>query len=123
MIMTQQIDGDYKTFTSGEAISPFRLVKIASGVVTMCDATEMPIGVSTRYTPDASPCSVKLITGRGTHKIEALLAVTAGASIYCCENGTVDDADPGSGLIVGIALEAATAQGDIIECVLCRCTT
>lgn len=121
--MSQWIDGDYKTLTSGEAISPFRILHLASSVLTMSEYAETMIGVSIAYTATASPCTFKLLTGAGTFKIEAAGDFSQGAVLYGRSNGTVDDVSDNSALKVGIALEAATASGDIVEVLPHVCTT
>jgi hypothetical protein len=44
--------------------------------------------------------------------------MAAGASIYAGADGKVQDTDPGTGTIRGTALEATTADGDIIEAIM-----
>ena len=57
--------------------------------------------------------------GGQTHKVTAAAAVTAAADIYGLADGKVDDTGDGSAsTVIGKAVEAALANGDIIECVL-----
>lgn len=122
--MTQYVDGNYKTFTASGIIYPFRLVKLASvGVVSLAGLTYQPIGASDRYAASGAPVNIKLLTGAGTVKLEAEDAITMGAVVYGRASGCVDDSSANSALKVGIALETATAAGDIIEVLLHFCKT
>lgn len=113
--MAEQNEG-VKTFVPGGAIDQYALVKLASGVVTETAATEQPIGVAMRAAAATDPSvPVKLLCAGGTIKCIADDAITQGAVVYCDGNGEVDDTDPGSALKVGVALDAATTAGDIIE--------
>lgn len=112
-------EGPTRTFTSGEALAANRLVKLSSGTVVYADATDYPIGVTERAAlTSGDPVAVRLANAAGTVELTASAAVTAGATLYGTNDGKVDDADPGSGKKVGMALEAATANNDIIECML-----
>lgn len=49
-------------------------------------------------------------------ELEAAGAFASGAALYGAANGTVDDAV--SGATIGVALEAATAAGDVVRVIL-----
>ena len=59
--------------------------------------------------------SVKLRGASGTHKMIAVEALAIGATVYTEASGKVQDTAAATSFIVGTALEAATADGDIIE--------
>jgi hypothetical protein len=107
-----------KTFTAGEALARARRVKLSSGTVVYADADEKAIGVTTAGVASGAMVGVRLLGGQ-THKVTASAAVTACANIYATADGKVDDAGAGSGsTVIGVAIEAALADGDIIECIL-----
>ena len=62
--------------------------------------------------------TIALVTTGRTFKVTANEAMAAGAPIYAGADGKVQDTDPGAGTIRGTALEATTADGDIIEAIM-----
>lgn len=119
--MSQFVDGNYKTFTSDEAIAVHLRVKLDSdGRITVAGLADKDIG--TAVTPAfaaGEPVTVKLRTGAGTHKMVAIEACAIGATLYTEANGKVQDTAAQTSFQVGTALEAAVNDGDIIE-VLCN---
>ena len=107
------------TETAGEALSVYRLVKKqgATDAVIYNDADDKPHGVVESAAASGDPVCMRLLGKGMTHKLVAAGAITAGAAIYPADDGKVDDASSG-GRSIGIALEAAAASGDIIECLL-----
>jgi hypothetical protein len=59
--------------------------------------------------------AVRLRTASGTHKMIASEALAAGATVYTESDGEVQDTAQATAFQIGTALEAATADGDIIE--------
>jgi hypothetical protein len=114
--MSQQVENNIKTFTAGAALEAYRRVKLSSGNVVYAGAGESFIGVTQRAAANGEMVPVALRSAARSYKCTAAGAVTAGAVIYGAANGKVDDA--ASGTAQGTALEAATADGDIIECLL-----
>ncbi len=114
-----QATSSVKSFTAGEALAAYRRVKMsAAGTVSYADADEKAVGVTEAEAASGAYVPVRLLGGT-THKVTASAAVTANASIYAQNDGKVDDAGAGSGsAAIGIALEAALADGDVIECLL-----
>lgn len=115
--MSQFVDGNYKTFTADEAIAIHLRVKLDSdGKVTIAGLTDKDIG--TAITPAfaaGDQITVKLRTGAGTHKMVAIEAIAIGARLYTEANGKVQDTAASTSFQIGTALEAATADGDVIE--------
>lgn len=115
--MSQFVDGNYKTFVADEAISEHLRVKLDSdGRVTVAGLADKDIG--TAVTPAfaaGDSITVKLRTGSGTHKMVAIEAVAVGALLYTEANGKVQDTAASTSFQIGHAMEAATADGDIIE--------
>jgi len=114
-------DNGFKTFYAYEALAAKRRVKIHSGTTTTppqvdyADAGEDFIGV-TEFGVDADALvTVKLNSAPGTFECEATLSSTIarGTVLYGANDGKVSDAS--SGTAQGVALEAVSASGDIIE--------
>lgn len=110
-----------RTHTAGEALAAKRRVKIKSGTTTTppevvyADAGEQHIGVTEYAVDSGALVAIKLRTAPGTQEITAAGAFSIGATLYGAADGKVDDAS--SGTAIGIAFEAATADGDQIECI------
>jgi hypothetical protein len=83
------------------------LIAVAGAAVIAIGVTMEPIGASGIGT-------VKLFSGPGTFLMCANGAITAGAQLFPTANGNIDDA--GVTALPLVALEAATAANDIIEC-------
>lgn len=115
--MSQYTDNNCKTFTADEAIAVHLRVKLDSdGRVTVAGLADKEIG--TAMTPAfaaGDQVTVKLRTGSGTHKMVAIEALAIGATVYTEANGKVQDTAQATSFQVGTALEAATADGDVIE--------
>jgi hypothetical protein len=109
------VDGNAITRDAGEALQPYRLVKLSSGEAVYADSGDTPIGATCETVPDGKQTKIVLLNKQGTIQLEAAGAISANATVYCKDNGEIDDVDAGSDVAVGIALEAATADGDIIE--------
>ena len=108
-----------RTFTAGEALANKRRVKIKSGTTTSpieveyADAGEQHIGITEYAVASGELVAIKLRTSEGTQEVTAAGAFAIGATLYGAADGKVDDAS--SGTAVSIAIEAATADGDIVE--------
>lgn len=108
-----------KTFIAGEALIDKRRVKIESGTVTdppevvYADAGEQHIGIVIGSVADGEDVTISLKTKPGSVEGVAAGAFARGATLYGAADGKIDDASSGSAL--GVAIEAATADGDEIE--------
>lgn len=113
-----QVNLPARTFTAGAALEARRCVKIKSGTTTTppeveyAGAGEAHIGI-TEYAAASGALVAVRLNGAGTHEATAAEAFAAGASLYGAANGKV--ADTASGTALAVALEAATADGDIVE--------
>lgn len=115
--MSQFNDSGYKSFECDEAISQYARVKLdADGKITTAGLTDKGIGVATRATFAAGETvNVKLNSAPGTFKMIASEALAAGAIVYSEASGKVQDTAQATSFQVGVAMEAATADGDVIE--------
>ena len=115
--MSQYNDTGCKTFECDEAIAQYARVKLDSdGKVTTAGLTDKGIGTATRATFAAGELvDVALNTKPGTQKMIAVEALAAGAAVYSEADGKVQDTAQATAFQVGVALEAATADGDVIE--------
>lgn len=110
-----------RAFTASGAVTAHARVKITSGSVTvpieveLAGAGEQHIGIALVAAADTEVFTVQIRGKGGTVEMEAHAAITKGAIIYGAASGRIDDAASGSA--IGYALDTATAQGDIIECV------
>ena len=111
-----------KTFLAGEDLEAYRRVKIKSGTTTAppevvyADAGEAFIGLTTESAASGDPIAVDSITKEGTFFVTAKEAFAFGATLYGGDDGKVQDTSSGSAFF--IALEAATADGDVVEAIL-----
>lgn len=115
--MSQFIDTGYKGFLASAAISQYARVKLdAAGTVSTAGLTDRDIGTAQNAAFAAGDqVDVKLRTASGTHKMIAAGAVTNGAIVNTQASGKIDDAATATGYALGTALEAATANNDVIE--------
>ena len=104
------------TFTAGAAIAKGEFVKFSSGkVVKASAATDVCIGVARdSAAAEGNLIPVQLLTSGDTALVKAGGAVSQGGTVTCVGT-TVATAGT---LQYGIALEAATASGQLIECIV-----
>jgi hypothetical protein len=112
--MSQQVDGPFRSFTAGAALGRFLRVKLTSGKLALAGATDRDLGtIEEAAFADGDLRRVRLASSDGTVKMVAAASFSAGAVLYAAANGKVTGAV--GGVVVGVALEAATADNDIIE--------
>lgn len=108
-----------RTFTANGAITNKARVKLTAGSTTVppqveiAGAGEQHVGIAQYAVADTQEVAVKLRTYPGTHEMVASKAITQGATVYGAASGKISDAASGSA--IGEAVEAATANNDIIE--------
>lgn len=109
----------FKAFTAGEALATNRLVKLSTGTVVYADSDEAFIGSTQFACASGDVVTVRLKNVSGTVELVASEAAAAGATLYTANDGKVADTNPGgAGTARAIALEASTADGDLIECLI-----
>lgn len=116
--MSQYVETPTKAFTAGAAIAKHLRVKLSSGKLAVAGvgASDEPVEIGTMEDAsfaDLDVVSVRLRNAQGTVKMVAAEAISAGVVVYGAASGKV--ADTSSGAQIGIALEAALADGDVIE--------
>jgi hypothetical protein len=118
--MSQQYDSLTKTFVADAAISQFARVTFESdGRIVTAGLADVGIGVAqTPAFAAGDAISVKLWNSAGTFKMRASEALAVGATLYTESDGEVQDTAQATAVPFAQALEAATADGDIIECAL-----
>lgn len=111
--MAQFTEGPTRTFTAGAAIAAHLRVKLSSGELAAAGASDVELGtMEVASFADNDVVPVRLRTAEGTCKMTASEAITAGNPVYAAASGKV--ASTGT-VYCGTALEAATANGDVIE--------
>lgn len=110
--MSQYVEANVIPETAAGAISAHLRVK-TPGAVAACGALDQMIGTMDAPTGAAGPASVRAATSIGTRKMVAATAISAGAYVYGAASGKVSAVANGN--IVGQAMEAASADGNVIE--------
>ena len=113
--MSQKVDSNEKSFTADAAIGQHRLVRMTATGIDVCGIAHHAIGTATREAFAAGDViSVKLTTGSGTHKMVAGEALAQGADAFTAADGKIG-ATASTAYRIGKCLEAAGADGDVIE--------
>ena len=108
-----------KTFTANGALTAKMRVKLTSASATVpqqvevAGAGEQHIGITEYAAADTTLVAVKLRTAPGTHEGVSAEAFDVGAVLYGGATGTIKDTSDGTA--IGVAIEAATASGQIVE--------
>lgn len=118
--MSQQVDVGCKTFEADAAIAKYaRVIFEADGKIVTAGLTQIGDGIAQDEAYAAGDyIPVKLWNSEGTFKMLAVEALAAGADLYTEASGKVQDTAASTSFKFAKALEAATADGDVIECVL-----
>ena len=114
--MSQYVDGNEKSFEADEAIAQYARVKLdADGKVTAAGLADKEIGTALRESFAAGDViPVRLRSAAGTHKMIAADALSIGDPVFSQASGKVGDTEA-TGFLIGTALEATTADNDIVE--------
>ena len=111
-----QYNTGFKAFIAYEDIDRHLAVKLTSSTgdyVSVAGSNEASIGFADETVASGEYVTVKLKNMGGTFKATASAAVTAGAALYNQASGKVSSVSGGTQRYV--ALEAADADGDVIE--------
>ena len=128
--MSSQNDGPEVTFTAGEALTHHALVMIESGTAAVPpevvetagtqNADRAVLGVveggpdGAGDVADTKPVRVRMLNCVATCKMIAAKAIAIGDLCFTADDGKITDATT-SETCVGVALETAADEGDIIE--------
>lgn len=111
--MSQYIHAPVKSFVAGGALGQHLRVKATAGKMALAGASDRELGTLEYSTfADGDAAAVRIRTAEGTFKGIASEAITAYAVCYAAAGGKVSATGT---VIVGITLEAATSDGDVIE--------
>lgn len=111
--MSQYVQAPTKAFSASGAIAIHLRVKTPTSLAT-AGADDVEIGTMEEAALAAGDVvSVRLRSAEGTCKMVAAEAISAGARVYGAAGGKVKDTANGN--FIGIALDAAAADGDVIE--------
>lgn len=101
------------TYTAAAAIAKGNPVKFSTGKVTPCTAAnDQAIGIALDSAAQGDIVPVAILgCFTGTVQLKAGGAISAGAQITAAATATSAATD----VIIGVALEAASASGDMIE--------
>ena len=113
----QYCENGCRTFINGgTALARYTRVKLSSGVLAAAGLADKELGVLARRGDASDYAGVLLRTAEGTTPMIAAEAISAGATVFTAADGRVGNTATGA-FQIGVALEAATADGDIIEVV------
>lgn len=113
--MSQFVEGPIKMFTAGAAIAKHLRVTLSSGKLAAAGITVREIGTLEEASfADLDVRGVRLRTAPGTVRMVASAAISQGALVYTAASGKVGPS-ASTAFIIGTALEAAAADGDVIE--------
>ena len=107
-----------RSFIATSALAAYTRVKLVSGQVVAADATDTSVGITEAPCAAGTAVSVRLTNSGGTALVTAATQFSVGAAIYGAAAGKVDDAAGGGHEPFGIALQAATGEGHIVEVLL-----
>jgi hypothetical protein len=95
----------------------------SSGQVVHAPATRLGVGVSRISQKAGDPIGVAYWNKPGTHHLEVRGAIDIGEDVFAAPSGTVQALPTAAGdyIKVGVALEAAAEDGDVIEVVPAEC--
>lgn len=113
--MSQYTEASTKAFEAAGALTQYTRVTLntSTGKLLVAGATDTAIGVTERPAfADGDFIAVRLTTAQGTCKVVANAAITKGDPVYAAADGEIA---PSGAVMFGYAIEAATADGDIIE--------
>jgi hypothetical protein len=113
--MSQYVEGPIKAFTAGAAIAKHLRVTLSSGKLAAAGITVKEIGTLEEASfADLDVRPVRLRTAPGTVRMVANGAISLGAAVFTAASGKVGPS-AATAFVLGTALEAAAADGDVIE--------
>ena len=114
--MTALVQREVRTFPNIVGIAPYLRVKLTGGFLTIAAAADNEIGILEERTQNGDTLgTVRLPSISNTVRVTAAGAIASGATIYRAAGGKVSTTVVGTAW--GIALEAASGDGSIIEAI------
>lgn len=103
------------SLAAGTAVTKNLLAKLntSTGVADLCGATDIPIG-QTMDTVDAAEMQGIRLMSAGTLELTASGAISKGVPVFTDASGKISATAADGARCVGISMDAATADGDII---------
>lgn len=112
--MAAYVETPTRNFQANAAIAQFKRVILSSGELVAAGADDRELGTLENAALAADEqVAVRLRTAQGTVKMLAAGAISLGARVYGAASGKINDVENGNP--VGIALEAASGDGSVIE--------
>lgn len=105
-----------RAYLAGEDLARRRRVKLSGSTVIYSDAGDVSIAVTEYAITSGTKGTCRETNYNGTQEVTAAAAIVAGAVLYGADDGKVSSVPAGPG--IGFALEAASADGSIIEAIL-----
>jgi hypothetical protein len=109
--MSQYVEAACRQDTAAGAVGQHLRVK-TTGALVVAGSADVELGTMEYPAPAAGVATVRLRTAMGTAKMVASKAIAAGVAVYAAASGKISDTGT---VFVGNALEAAGADGDVIE--------
>ena len=114
--MSQYVETPTKTFECGAAIAQHLRVVLSAGKLAAAGITARELGtLESASFASGDLRAVRLRTAAGTVKMVANGIVALGAKVYTAASGQISATQGSGSYPVGDALEAATANNDVIE--------
>ena len=109
--MATQTNNPGKAILASATLAAYRLIT-GAGAYAGADANSDVVGVTQEPAASGAYVPTRFLTA-GTVKLTASGAITANVNVYKAANGKIGTTNTNK--LIGIALEAATADGDVIE--------
>ena len=104
------------SFTAGAAIAIHLRVKGDTAKLAVAGITDKELGcIEAASFVDGDVRAVRLTSAQGTCKMVASGAISQFAAVHTAASGKISATGAATSYLVGQALEAATADGDVIE--------
>lgn len=110
--MSQYNDTGYGTIVLSATVAQYLRVTAAGGVAA---ANAQDVGTARERGVSGDTVGLVYANKQGTVKMVASKAITAGTKVYGAAGGKVSDVHATGSFLRGIAMEAATADNDVIE--------
>ena len=110
--MSQFNDTGFGTVVLSATVPMFARVTAAGA---LAGATDQDVGVTLKAGVSGDTVGVAYLSKSGTHKAIIASSATKGAKVYTAASGKVNDVQATGAFLRGILLEAASADGDIVE--------